>query len=180
MGDPSNSSSAFAHLTNMLLAIGGNYTSPAGWNYVKALLIQLNGKILNSSSAVHKGVAEGEYIVGITYEDPSVSYVRDGAPVEVVYMKEGVVFLYPGSAIVKGAKNLENARKFQDFITSKAAQDIIGTELTVRPVRADATLASYMKPMSDMKIIHEDYDYVQSHKNDIVNKYKNIFTSVSK
>ncbi|MDR2772110.1 MAG: ABC transporter substrate-binding protein [Elusimicrobiota bacterium] len=180
MGDPSNSSSAFAHLTNMLLDIGKNYTSAAGWDYVKALLIQVNGKILNSSSAVHKGVAGGEYTVGITYEDPSAAYVRDGAPVKIVYMKEGVVFLYPGSAIVKGAKNLDNAKKFIDFITSKTAQDIIGTKLTVRPVRADATLGSYMKPMNEITILSEDYDYVQKHKNEIVEQYKKIFTQVSK
>ncbi|MDR1951899.1 MAG: ABC transporter substrate-binding protein [Elusimicrobiota bacterium] len=180
MGDPSNSSSAFAHLTNMLLAVGGNYTNPAGWNFVKALLIQVNGKILNSSSAVHKGVAGGEYTVGITYEDPSAAYVRDGAPVEIVYMKEGVVFLYPGSAIVKGAKNLENAKKFLDFITSKKAQDIIGTQLTVRPVRADAELGSYMKPINEINVINEDYDYVQKNKNAIVDHYKRIFTEISK
>ncbi|MDR2709227.1 MAG: ABC transporter substrate-binding protein [Elusimicrobiota bacterium] len=180
MGDPSNSSSAFAHLTNMLLAIGGNYTNAKGWDYVKALLVQLNGKILNSSSAVHKGVAGGEYVVGVTYEDPSASYVRDGAPVKIVYMKEGVVFLYPGSAIVKGAKNMDNAKKFLDFITSKQAQDIIGTRLTVRPVRADAELGSYMKPMNQIKILNEDYGYVQEHKNEIVDHYKQIFVQVSK
>ena len=176
MGDPANSSSAFAHLTNMLLAIGGNYTSGAGWDYVKALLIQVQGKILNSSSAVHRGVAQGEYAVGITYEDPSAAYVRDGAPVEVVYMKEGVVFLYPGAAILKGAKNMENAKKFMDFITSKTAQDIIGTQLTVRPVRSDAKLGSYMKPAAQIKILNEDYDYVQKHKNELVEQYKKIFT----
>ncbi|MDR0486193.1 MAG: ABC transporter substrate-binding protein, partial [Elusimicrobiota bacterium] len=177
MGDPSNSSSAFAHLTNMLLAIGGGYTEAAGWNYVKALLANLNGKILNSSSAVHKGVAGGEYAVGITYEDPSAAYIRDGAPVEIVYMKEGVVFLFPGAAIVKGAKNKENAQKFIDFIISKTAQDIIGTELTVRPVRSDSKLGSYLKPFNDIKTLKEDSNYVQQHKNEIVEQYKKIFAS---
>ncbi|MDR2860276.1 MAG: extracellular solute-binding protein, partial [Elusimicrobiota bacterium] len=180
MGDPANSSSAFAHLTNMLLAVGGNYTSPKGWNFVKALLVQLNGKILNSSSAVHKGVASGEYTVGITYEDPAVAYIRDGAPVEVVYMKEGVVYLFPGSAIVKGAKNIDNAKKFIDFLTSKTAQDIIGTQLTVRPVRADAEIGSYMKPYSQIKILTENSNYVQQHKDEIVEQYKKIFTQISK
>jgi iron(III) transport system substrate-binding protein len=176
MGDPSNSSSAFAQLTNILLAMGGDYTNAAGWDYVKNLLAILNRKILNSSSAVHKGVADGEYIVGLTYEDPSAAYVRDGAPVEVIYMKEGVVYLSPGAAILKGAKNIENAKKFMDFLTSKKAQDIIGTKLTVRPVRADAKLGSYMKPIDQIKVIQEDVIYVQQHKNEIVEKYKAIFT----
>ncbi|MDR2481776.1 MAG: ABC transporter substrate-binding protein [Spirochaetaceae bacterium] len=180
MGDPSNSSSAFAHLTNMLLAVGGNYTDPKGWDFVKELLTQLNGKILNSSSAVHKGVADGEYTVGVTYEDPSAAYVRDGAPVEIVYMKEGVVYTAPGAAIVKGAKNVENAKKFIDFIQSKKAQDIIGTKLTVRPVRPDAELGSYMKSLGEINLLAEDDEYIQQHKNEIIEQYKTIFTQVNK
>lgn len=43
--DPASSSSAFAQLTNMLLAMGGDYTSDAGWDYVSALVKNLDGKI---------------------------------------------------------------------------------------------------------------------------------------
>ncbi len=49
--------------------------------------------------------------MALTYEDPSVSYVRDGAPVKVVYPKEGTIYGDANSAIIKGAKNLENAKK---------------------------------------------------------------------
>jgi iron(III) transport system substrate-binding protein len=176
MGDPSNSSSAFAHLTNMLLAMGGDYTSEKGWDFVKQLLGQV--KILNSSSTVHKGAADGEYAVSVTYEDPSAAYLRDGAPVKIVYMSEGVVYTAPGAAIVKGAKNLESAKKFIDFITSKAGQDVIGTQLTVRPVRLDAELGSYMTPLSDFTILTEDDEYIQANKSKIVEQYKAVFTQV--
>jgi iron(III) transport system substrate-binding protein len=176
MGDPTNSSSAFAHLTNMLLAVGGDYTSDAGWDYVRQLLGQV--KILNSSSAVHRGAADGEFAVAITYEDPSAAYVRDGAPVRVVYMNEGVVFTAPGAAIVKGAKNLENAKKFIDFITSSTAQNIIGTQLTVRPVRPDAELGTHMMPFDNFTLLTEDDAYVQENRDLLVERFKAIFTEV--
>lgn len=175
--DPATSSSSFAQLTNILLAMGGDYTSDAGWNYVKSLVANLDGKVANGSGAVHKSVADGEFVVGLTYEDPSVSYVKNGGNVEVVYPEEGAVFLDPGSAIIKGAKNMDNAKLFMDFLTSKKAQDAFGTQLTIRPLRKDAELADYMKPLKDIKLLEEDRDYVFEHKKEIAEKYTEIFTN---
>lgn len=176
--DPASSSSAFAQLTNMLLAMGGDYTSDAGWDYVGELVANLDGKVASGSGAVHKGVADGEYVVGLTYEDPSSSYVRDGAPVEIVYPLEGTVFLDAGLEIVKGAKNLDNAKKFVDFVISKEAQDAFGTELTNRPLRKDVELGDHMTPLSDIKIIVEDEDYVTENRDQIIERYIDVFTSV--
>jgi len=175
MGDPANSSSAFAQLTNILLAVGGDYESQKGWDYVEALIKNLDGKVLNSSSAVHKGVADGEYVVALTYEDPSASYVRDGAPVKIVYPKEGAVWLDTSAAIIKDAKNLENAQKFIDFLTSKEAQDVFGTELTNRPLREDVALGTHMTPMEEINVIYEDEEYIHEHKQDIIKRYTDIF-----
>lgn len=175
--DPATSSSSFAQLTNILLAMGGDYTSAAGWDYVKSLVANLDGKVANGSGAVHKSVADGEFVVGLTYEDPSVSYVKNGGNVEVVYPEEGAVFLDPGSAIIKGAKNMDNAKLFMDFLTSKKAQDAFGTQLTIRPLRKDAELADYMKPLKDIKLLEEDRDYVFEHKKEIAEKYTEIFTN---
>ncbi len=176
--DPASSSSAFAQLTNILLAMGGDYTSDAGWDYVKALVENLDGKVASGSGAAHRSVANGEYIVALTYEDPSAAYVRDGAPVKVVYPVEGAVFLNATSGIVKGAKNLENAKKFIDFIISKDAQDAFGTQLTTRPLREDAKLGDHMTPFDDIYLLEEDVEYVNAHKPEIVEKYIEIFTSV--
>ncbi|MCF6464370.1 ABC transporter substrate-binding protein [Clostridium sp. Cult2] len=176
--DPASSSSAFAQLTNMLLAMGGDYTSDEGWDYVTKLVENMDGKIASGSGAAHKSVADGEYVVALTYEDPSASYVRDGAPVKIVYPKEGTVFLNATSGIVKGSKNLENAKKFIDFTISKEAQDAFGTQLTTRPLRKDAELGDHMTPFEDIYLIEEDVDYVNEHKQEIVERYIEIFTSL--
>ncbi|RJG21726.1 ABC transporter substrate-binding protein [Paenibacillus thiaminolyticus] len=176
--DPASSSSAFAQLTNMLKAMGGDYESQEGWDYVAKLIMNLDGKVASGSGAVHKSVADGEYVVGLTYEDPSSTYVRNGAPVEVVYPKEGAVFLDAASAIIKDAPHMDNAKKFIDFILSKEAQDAFGTELTNRPLRIDAQLGDYMTPLADIHMIDEDTDYVSEHKSEIIEQYINLFTSI--
>lgn len=178
--DPASSSSAFAQLTNILLAKGGDYTSDKGWNFVGSLIKNLDGKISSGSGAAHKSVADGEYIVALTYEDPSASYVKSGGPVKIVYPTEGAVFLDAVAGIVKGTKNEDNAKKFIDFIISQPAQDAFGIQLTNRPLRTNAKLGSHMKPMSEIKVIKEDDKYVREHKKEIVSRYTDTFTKLQK
>ncbi|MFF2093005.1 extracellular solute-binding protein [Paenibacillus sp. NPDC058174] len=180
MADPANSSSAFAQLTNMLKAMGGDYDSDAGWDYVAKLLENLDGKIAGGSSKAHKSVADGEYVVALTYEDPAVSYVKDGAPVKVVYPKEGAVFLDAVAGIVKGSKNQENAKKFIDFLISKEGQDALGQETTNRPLRKDAAIGDFMTPIDKINVIQEDVAYVAANKPAIVERYTDLFTKIAK
>lgn len=175
--DPANSSSAFAQLTNILKAMGG-YEDEKAWNFVKDLFTNIDGKISQSSSGVYKGVSDGEYLVGLSYEDPCAQLVRDGAPVKVVYPKEGAVYLPASATIIKGAKNIDNAKLFLDFIISEEVQNIWGTTLTNRPVRKDSKTSDFMTPMSNINVIEEDIPYVSSHKKELVAKYTDIFTSI--
>ena len=175
--DPANSSSAFAHLTNMLLAMGG-YEDDKAWQYVHDLFENVDGKICESSSGVYKGVADGEYVVGLSYEDPCAQLVLDGAPVKIVYMKEGTVFLPASATIIKGAKNMDNAKLFIDFILSEEVQNIWGSTLTNRPVMKDAATNDAMTPMADINVIEEDIPYVSAHKSELVDKYTEIFTDL--
>ena len=175
--DPANSSSAFAHLTNMLLAMGG-YEDEAAWKYVEELFANIDGKICESSSGVYKGVADGEYVVGLSYEDPCAQLVKDGAPVEIVYMEEGTVYLPASATIVKGARNMDNAKLFMDFILSEEVQNIWGSTLTNRPIMKDAQTSDYMVPLADIKVLEEDIPYVSQHKQEIVDHYTEIFTDL--
>lgn len=175
--DPANSSSAFAQLTNMLLAMGG-YESDQAWQYVKDLFENIDGKISGSSSGVYKSVADGENVVGLSYEDPCAQLVRDGAPVKVIYPKEGSVYLPASANIIKGAKNMDNAKLFIDFIISTEVQNIWGTTLTNRPVLKNAKTSDFMIPMSDIYVIEEDIPYVSSHKQELVDRFTDIYTSL--
>ncbi|MDR2772112.1 MAG: extracellular solute-binding protein [Elusimicrobiota bacterium] len=180
MADPSASGSSFAHLINILYDIGGDVNNQKGWDFVKKFLAINKGKIAGSSGGVPKTVADGEYFLGLSNEDNSINYVRNNAPVKLVYMKEGVSFNTAAMAVVKGAKNLENARKFVDFMTSKKAQEIYGSKTTVRPIRTDVKVGAYMTPLNEIKIIQVDTEYVNAHRQEILDKYKELFAAANK
>jgi len=174
--NPTASSSAYAHLTNMLNAMGdGDYESEEAWAFVADLFA--NTVVIDSSSSVWKGVRDGEYTVGLSYEDPSATLVRDGADVEVIYMDEGVVYLPAGSGIIKDAKNLVNAQRFIDLITSPEIQNAFGTTLTNRPVMADVATPDYMTPISEINVIEEDMEYVYQNKEALQDHFKEIFVA---
>lgn len=173
-GDPVNSSSAFQSLMAMLYATGKDEDplSDSAWEYVDKLIANLDGKIANSSSQVYKGVADGEYIVGLTWEDPAANLERNGAPVEVVFPKDGAIFPGESVQIIKDCKNADNAKKFVDFMLSKEIQESVGQTLTVRPLRDGIELADYMTPMSEIKLF-EKYDeaWVSENKPKITTMY---------
>lgn len=174
--DPSKSSSSFEHLVNMLYAMGsGNPDN--GWDYVAKLCKQLDGKLLSGSSAVYKGVADGEYTVGLTFEEGAAKYVKDGAPVKVVYMEEGTISKPDTVQIIKNAKNMDNAKKFIDFVTSKDTQTLITNELCRRSVRNDVPAGNGLTPTSEIKLITDDPDVVNPNKQVWLDKFKDIYTS---
>lgn len=175
-GDPTASSSAFQSLAAMLYTMGdGDPMSDKAWDFVEEFVDNLDGKIAGSSGQVHKGVADGEYPVGLTWEDPVVQYVKNGAPVEVVFPKEGAIFPGESVQIIKDANNMSNAEKFVDFLLSEDIQNKVGSELTVRPLREDADLADYMEPQEDIKLA-ENYDeeWVSEHKDEITQKFTEV------
>ena len=87
-------------------------------------------------------VGTEEYLKAlIEYYDAFIADARkaiaDGLDVAIVYPAEGTSVLPDGAAIVRGCAHEENARKFIDFLLSPDVQQLLGTELSRRSVRAD-------------------------------------------
>ena len=173
--DPAASSSAFEHLVNMLYAMGGGDTEE-GWDYVRKFCEQLDGKMLGGSSAVYKGVADGEYTVGLTFEQGSAQYVGAGAPVKTVYMEEGVIFRGDGVYIIKDCPNMKSAQIFLDWLTSKEVQEFMNNTQYRRTIRKDVESGDAMVPMEDINVIKDDETNTAEHKAEWLDKFKDIFT----
>ncbi|MDC7244993.1 MAG: ABC transporter substrate-binding protein [Sphaerochaetaceae bacterium] len=169
--DPARSGSAFMALIIQLLSMGGD--NEVGWQYMADFVENLDGKLLGSSSGTFKGVSDGEYAVGITYEEAALRYQRAGANLRVVYPVEGSSKVPSPIAIVKGAKNMENAKKFVNFILSKDVQSLMG-DLNRRTVRNDIELPEIMVPNDELGDIPYDTVWVGANKDRIMNQWKDL------
>ena len=179
MGDPANSSSAWAELTNMLLVMGDEPYDEKAWEWVSEFINNLNGVQLSSSSAIYKGTYEGEYVVGVSYEDPCVSLLVDGGgdKVKLVYPSEGAVWLPAGVAIIKNAPNMDNAKLFLDWLISDEGQGEIA-KTTARPVNPSiANTAKEMTPFSEINVVYEDMALCGTHKGEWQQRWTDMFTA---
>lgn len=177
MPDPTATSSGWEQLVNICYAMGGGDTDKA-WEFMDKLLQNIDGKVLTSSSAVHKGVADGEYAVGLIAESMADTYILQGMDnITKQFMEEGVVVNVDGVAIIKGAKNMDNAKKFIDFIISQEFQQkMVEISPPRRPVRTDVTIPenSSMSPSSEINQIQVDYDYIAENKTAMQAKFQDI------
>ncbi|MFR8682612.1 MAG: extracellular solute-binding protein [Lachnospiraceae bacterium] len=175
MCDPSTSSSASEHLINMLYAMGeGN--PEKGWDYVEKFCKNLDGMLLKSSSEVYQGVAEGRYTVGLTFEEGGAGYVSKGAPVKLIYMKEGVISTPDVVCIVKGSRHKKAAEEYVDFVTGKAAQTVIADSLDRRSVRKDVEAAAYLPDKEEIHMITADENMVNEKREQWKQRFTEIFT----
>lgn len=171
MADPAKSGSAYTIMATMVEAYGQGET---GWKFIRDFYANLNGKILTSSSGVYKGVGDGEYAIGLTLEKEAIKYVLSGAPVKVVYPSEGTSAVPDGVAIIKDAKNMDNAKKFVDFVLSKDAQEIMSKELSRRSIRNDAKAPEGLEALDTIKLVNYDFNWAAEEKDANLQKWKDI------
>jgi iron(III) transport system substrate-binding protein len=175
MTDPAASGSAFDHLVNKLYAMG-NGDPHAGWDFVESFMDNVNGVMLGSSSAVIRGVADGEFVVGLTFEEGPMPYIEGGAPVEMIYMEEGVIFGAGGVYIVNDTPNRDIAELFVDFVLSHSTQVLMEETLHRRSVRSDVVADGLLLPLSDINVIYADTAYITQNRDEWLDIFMDIMT----
>ena len=129
MANPEKSGSAYAQVYGLYKLYG--------WDGLKKLID--NAKILDSSSLIYKGVAAGEYPLGITMEYAAHRYIAGGDKnVGIVYPADGAFMAPEATGIVKNCPHPAEAKKLVDYLISKPVVDEIFAKFSRRPARPDA------------------------------------------
>ena len=117
VADPNTSGTAYTMLATLVQLMG---EEPA-FTYLKALHRNVN-QYTRSGAAPARAVATGETLVGITFLHDAVAQKVTGAPVEIVAPCEGTGYEIGSMSIIKGARNLEQAKKFYEWALTPQAQ----------------------------------------------------------
>jgi len=178
--DPAASASSFNHLINMLYAMGPDNNPDEGWDYVKALAENMDGIMLPGSSAVVRGVADGEFAVGLTPEESPWEFIEAGAPVGFAYISEGIIATSSGAFVVAGAPNPLAAQAFVDFVTSYEIQSVMEVEMGRRPVRAGIPGAGGLMPGNDELVwLEHDVAYILDSRDAWLDKFREIWMELN-
>jgi iron(III) transport system substrate-binding protein len=82
------------------------------------------GLYVHSGSKPGKMAASGEFPIGITFEYRAAKLKEEGAPIDLVFPKDGLGWDLEATAIMKGTKNLDAAKKLADWCASREANQL--------------------------------------------------------
>ncbi len=165
--DASKSGSSYTLLVTWLTIYGKN---EAGWKFVEDLLRQC--KVLPKSSMTYQGVANGEYPIGLTFEQAAFEYLKGGAPIGLIYPSEGTAITLDGSAIIKNAPHPNAAKLFLDFTVSKEMQDLMVDKFGRRSVRKDVGSPAGLPTLDTIKAINYDLDYAAKTRDQLLKRFQ--------
>jgi iron(III) transport system substrate-binding protein len=107
-----------------------------------------------------KAVARGETAVSISFVHDGVTEALAGFPVKTATPCEGTGYEIGSMSIVKGARNLANAKKFYDWALSPDAQKLGAQAKQFQvPSNMSAALPPEAPKFAEMKLI--DYDFAK-------------------
>ena len=178
--DPNESSAAWNNLCN-IMAIYGNDSDEA-WNMIEGLM-KNKMVIQGSSSACFKNVADGEYVVGLTYEDGAATLLKSGASnVKLVYPASGSSNFAFGCAVVKGAPHMAAAKAMVDFLMSAESQTERGNALgTIRLTNKNANIDYKYSPKNeDVKWVDRDVQWMIDNKEKVLEHWNTLYTKYYK
>jgi len=128
------------------------------------------GQFPDSGSAPPKLVGTGEYAIGIAYLHALTKYKSQGFDIQLIAPPQSV-----GDAdavsIMKGAKNLECAKKFVDFILSAQAQELMSSLDFTIPVNPHAKAVEGAIPIADIDLIDYDTKKASSERKAVVERW---------
>jgi iron(III) transport system substrate-binding protein len=110
MANPNSSGTAYTTLATIVQLLGED----EGFEFMKALHKNIN-QYTKSGSAPIKAAAHGETTIGIVFMHDAVTQRVQGFPIKVVAPCEGTGYEIGSISIIKGARNLESAKKYYDF-----------------------------------------------------------------
>ncbi|HLS62023.1 MAG TPA: extracellular solute-binding protein [Ruania sp.] len=177
MADPTSSSSAWNNISNIMAVYG--YDSDESWDYIEALLD--NGLVIASSSSIpFASTEDGEYAVGLTYEDGIAALLKSGAShIRLVYPEEGTSASAFATAVIADAPNGDLAKDVINYLMSPEGQIAFAeANGTVRmTTSADYTL-EFLPAHDEITWVDRDIEWLTENRSDVVDQWTELYTSV--
>jgi len=153
MANPNSSGTAYTTLATMVQLFGED----GGFDFMKGLHKNIN-QYTKSGSAPIKAAGRGENTIGIVFMHDAVKQGVAGFPVVTVAPCEGTGYEIGSMSIIKGSRNLDEAKQFYDWALSTDAQNLaLEVNAFQVPSNTGANTSDKAPDMSTITLI--DYDF---------------------
>jgi iron(III) transport system substrate-binding protein len=155
MANPNASGTAYTAIATLVQVMG----EEEAFRYLKALHKNINAYPRSGVGPI-KAVARGETLASVSFIHDVVTEAQAGFPVKAAAPCEGTGYEIGSLSIIKGARNLENAKKFYDWALTPKAQALGAQAKQFQLPSNVATPISPLSPkVSEIKLI--DYDFAK-------------------
>ena len=153
IANPNSSGTAYVAIATLVQLMGED----EAFKYLKALHSNVN-QYTKSGAGPVKAVGRGETAVGIAFIHDAVSEKAAGFPVVPAAPCEGTGYEIGSMSLIKGARNLDNAKKFYDWALTPAAQELgAANKAYPLPSNKNANVSPLMPKLTDVKLINYDF-----------------------
>ena len=153
IANPNSSGTAYTALATLVQIMG----EEKAYDYLKKLNANIS-QYTKSGSAPVKSAARGENAVGIVFMHDAVSMIVEGFPIKAVAPCEGTGYEIGSMSIIKGAKHLDNAKKWYDWaLTADVQSHMKDAKSFQLPSNKNAEVPKEAPRFEDIKLI--DYDF---------------------
>ncbi len=167
MPNPGSSGTGFFHVSAWLQIMGDK----PGWDFMDGLDRNI-GQYTHSGSKPCKMAAAGEYVLGISAENAGVQAKQQGAPVEVLLMAEGGGWDMDATAILKGAKNIEHAKRLADWAAGRKANEMYSRYLALVAVDGVKSDIPFYPPGVEQSMIKNDFAWAAGNRERIIQEWR--------
>jgi iron(III) transport system substrate-binding protein len=155
MSNPASSGTAYTAVATLVQLFG----EEGGFDYLKQLHRNIS-QYTRSGPAPARNTARGETMIGIMFLHDAVAEAIEGFPVKVVSPCEGTGYEIGSMSVIKGARNLENAKRWYEFALTPEAQNLGASSKSYQtPSHPRATVPAQAPKLADTKLI--DYDFAK-------------------
>lgn len=175
MSNPNSSGTGFLTVSALLQLYGKDANK--GWDYMDKLNENV-AQYVHSGSKPAKMAASGECAVGVSFGYAGISQKEKGAPVEVIFPKEGSGWDLEANALINKEKINPAAYTFLDWAISDEAMDMYRKNYPIVTVRNTDEYKGYDKNPLD-QLIDNDFSWAAKHREDILKTWMERYDSKS-
>ena len=165
---PSTSGTSYTALSTILQIMG----EEEGWQFAEKYAGQML-QYTKSGAAPAKFVGQGEAAVGIVFSHDIVHEIEDnGMPLVLTFPEEGTGYEIGGMGIIKGAKNLDAAKKWFDWALTAEAQSLGPKYKAYQAPTVKGVELSHPE-LLEVNLIDYDFQWAGENKKAFVDKFTN-------
>ena len=167
MPHPASSGTGFLDVTAWLQMFG----EAEGWKYMDALHENI-AQYVHSGSKPCRQAGAGEFVMGISFEYRANATKASGAPIELVFPKEGVGWDMEASAIMKASKKQEAARKLMDWGVTREANELYAKGYAIVAMPGVAKPLPNVPPNYEQMLVKNDFGWAAKNRDRILAEWE--------